>query len=318
LKLYQNDSDSGIHGAAEWVLRRWGKEADIAKIDTELATGKIEAERNWYLTKQGHTMVVFHEPGEFLMGSLDTEEDEYSRETLHRRHVGRTFALASNEVTVEQFQDFLREAATVRHIYVKKFAPEENCPQTAVTWYEAAAYCRWLSDRENVPEDQMCYPPVPEIKEGMKLEPDYLSRTGYRLPTEAEWEYACRAGTQTSRYYGQSEQLLGEYAWYADTSQQRTWPVGNLKPNDFGLFDMHGNAFEWCQGKGGLYSVGIKSKAAEDVEDTTTVSSQVHRVLRGGSFVSEASRFVRSAFRHGDLPWNRFSRYGFRPARTYK
>src|SRR5438094_7675754 len=93
----------------------------------------------------------------------------------------------------------------------------------------------------------MCYPPIDQIKKGMTLPADYLQRSGYRLPTEAEWEYACRAGAVTSRYYGESEELLGKYAWYGSNSAGHTWPVGMLKPNDLGLFDMHGNVYTWCQ-----------------------------------------------------------------------
>src|SRR5262249_29326460 len=106
-----------------------------------------------------------------------------------------------------------------------------------------------LSKKEGLPEDQWCYLPNKNggLAHGMQLAPDYLQRTGYRLPTEAEWEYACRAGAVTSRYYGESEELLEKYAWYGKNSAQRTWPVGILKPNDFGLFDMHGQVDVWCQ-----------------------------------------------------------------------
>ena len=81
----------------------------------------------------------------------------------------------------------------------------------------------------------------------MKIVPDALERPGYRLPTEAEWEYACRAGAVTSRYYGRSVELLGKYAWYLQNSQDRAWPCGQLLPNELGLFDMLGNVYEWCQ-----------------------------------------------------------------------
>src|SRR5262249_17403498 len=126
-------------------------------------------------------------------------------------------------------------------------------PIIAVSWYDAAMYCRWLSEAEGIPEDQMCYPPIQDIQaavkagKGLKLPPDYLRRTGYRLPTEAEWEYACRAGAVTSRYYGASEDSLKHYAWYQLNAANRTWPVGRLKPNDLGLFDMLGNVWQWCQ-----------------------------------------------------------------------
>jgi hypothetical protein len=183
LDLYRDNPDPGIHAASEWVLRRLGKVDDLAEIDTELGTGKAEGERNWYVTKQGHTMVVIPGPVEFLMGSPGTEKDHESNEELHRQRIGCSFAIATKEVTVKQFQDFLRQTPSVRHSYTKKYAPEENCPQMSVTWYEAAAYCRWLSEQEGVSDDQMCYPPIADIKDGMDLPSDYLSRTGYRLPS---------------------------------------------------------------------------------------------------------------------------------------
>ena len=80
----------------------------------------------------------------------------------------------------------------------------------------------------------------------MKILADALKQPGYRLPTEAEWEYACRAGTMTSRYYGRSVKLLEKYAWYLANSQDHAWPCGRLLPNELGLFDMLGNVYEWC------------------------------------------------------------------------
>ena len=129
----------------------------------------------------------------------------------------------------------------------------------------------------------------------MTLPSDYLKRTGYRLPSEAEWEYACRANTITSRYYGDADSLLGEYAWFLQVSDYRTWRVASLKPNGFGLFDMLGNVQEWCQEANSPYSRNLGS-VSEVVEDTEPLEDSGRRSLRGGSF-GVRSPEVRSAYR---------------------
>jgi formylglycine-generating enzyme required for sulfatase activity len=146
------------------------------------------------------------------------------------------------------------------------------------------------------------------------LKENYLSLSGYRLPTEAEMEYATRAGALTSRYFGETEELLPKYAWYSKNSKERTWPVGSLKPNDLGLFDVQGNVYTWCQESYKPYPQG--EEVSEDKEDVLTIISTSSRVLRGGSFCNQAS-FVRSSYRNYLVPTFRNTDFGFRVARTF-
>ena len=314
-ELYRNEPDPGLHAAVEGLLRRWKqdqwlkhleqewakdkqqREQRLQSIGKELAKGK--AKPQWYVTNQGQTMVVIPGPVEFLMGSPPTESQRSDNEQLHRKRIGRTFAIAAKAVTVEQFKRF---NPTFGHSEMRR-CPELDCPILGVTWYEAAGYCNWLSKQEGLPEKEWCYEPNTDGKyeEGMKMFPDYMKRSGYRLPTESEWEYACRAGAATSRYYGQSEELLAKYGWYTKNSGERSWPVGSLKPNDFGLFDMQGNVLTWCQDRYASYVLGQGGTATEDGEDTSPPLDKVGRVLRGGSFAYPAS-LVRSANRYRNQP----------------
>jgi formylglycine-generating enzyme required for sulfatase activity len=285
-----------------------------------------KASPQWYVNGQGQTMVVIPGPAEFMMGSPPTElgrEDrerpptelgQEDRERRHRRRIGRTFAIAAKPVTVEEFLKF-RQGFD----YHKPHSPTENCPMNSTTWYDAAAYCNWLSQQEGVDKDQWCYEPNPDgqYAEGMRLKSNYLSLVGYRLPTEAEMEYACRAGALTSRYYGESEGMLEKYAWFRDNSREHSWPVGSLKPNDLGLFDMHGNVTIWCQERFKPYPASRGGEAVDDTEDTLVVTNLDNRAQRSGCFTYQAMD-VRSATRNWSPPMNPFSNMGIRPARTLR
>lgn len=323
LDLYRNDPDSGIHGAAEWTLRKWGQQDKLKAVDAQLMKVKDWGERRWFVNSQGQTFAVIDGPVEFRMGSPPTEPDRNANDEIpHRRIIPRRFAFAAKEVTVEQYQRFVRENPQfgTGQIFLNKYSPEHNSPMINVNWYGAAAYCNWLSQQEGLPKDQWCYLPNKrgEYTEGMTIPTDVLRRTGYRLPTEAEWEYSCRAGAGTSRYYGHSAELLGQYAWYQDNSLDRVWPCGSLLPNDLGLFDMLGNVFEWCQDQSQGYKPSTGGKQDDIIIIHEYVKQTTSRLLRGGAF-SDLVRtaVVRSALRGKVMPSIGTPLCGFRPARTY-
>ena len=163
-----------------------------------------------------------------------------------------------------------------------------NNPATYVSWNDAVEFCRKLSEQEG---------------------------EEYRLPTEAEWEYACRAGTTTAHSFGDDVSKLEQYAWFDknawDIGEKYAHRVGQKLPNPWGLYDMHGNVYEWCQD---WYAPYGSEKTLTD--PMGPAQGERSRVLRGGSFLNQSSD-VRSASRANDQPDNRYLLIGFRPARTY-
>ena len=104
-----------------------------------------------------------------------------------------------------------------------------------------------------MPKERVVYPPVHQLGEELLLAPDYLTWPGFRLPTQREWEYCTRAGSETSRFFGESDEHLSQYAWWVENAKQSLWPVGTRRPNAWGLFDSYGNVAEWCHPSEGFF-----------------------------------------------------------------
>jgi formylglycine-generating enzyme required for sulfatase activity len=159
------------------------------------------------------------------------------------------------------------------------FEQTDEHPVVNVSWNDAKAFCDWLGGKEG---------------------------KTYRLPSEAQWEYACRAGNTTRYCFGDEESGLGEYAWYDKNSGSRTHPVGQKRPNAFGLYDVHGNVCQWCAD---WYDDNYYEKSPTD--DPAGPSTGTDRVYRGGSRLDDA-RICRSAYRGKSAPGNRSDFLGFR------
>lgn len=183
------------------------------------------------------------------------------------------FEMSATEITQGQYMALMGTNPS-------RFTGDDNLPVESVSWNDAVAFCRALS-----------------LKTGSE----------YRLPTEAEWEYACRAGTSTKYYTGNSESDLARAGWYDGNSGMKTHPVGQKTPNAWGLYDMHGNVFEYCNDWYWSYT-------SENVTNPTGAKIGVFRVLRGGSWYSIDDFNCRSAYRIG-LPGFGDNRCGFRVVR---
>ncbi len=316
LDLYVNDPDAGVHAAAEWTLRRWKQEAALTAANAR-QRGTAPGTRRWYVDGQGLTFSIIARPGEFVMGSRADEPWKRAHETAHRRVVPRGYAIASKEVSIAQFEEFLKSDPKRQQSFAHERARgKPDYPRNDLSWFDAAAFCNWLSLKEGLPT---CYVPngAGVYGPGMSIKANALDLAGYRLPTEAEWEYAARAGTLTSRSHGNSDRLLPRYAWTAGSSGGRSHPCGLLLPNDFGLFDMLGNLTEWTQNEAQEYPAPAKAPAVDLLDGATVIDTNRSRVLRGGTFIDreDDARVMR---RDRAPPADWYPTYGLRPVRTIR
>ena len=208
------------------------------------------------------------------------ESKRYEREhPSHKVAIKSAFYLQSTAVTQEQWKMVMGDNPSVLK------GAGEDCPVENVSWDDAQRFIEKLKETEGVSE--------------------------YRLPTEAEWEYACRAGTTTEFSFGDNAKELGEYTWYIDNSKNTTHPVGQKKPNQWGLYDMHGNLGEWVEDD---WHDGY-NRAPNDERAWIDLPRGSFRVIRGGSWIRNVL-FCRSAFRDSISPDSRYYDVGFRLSRS--
>jgi len=235
--------------------------------------------------------------GGFVMGSPEDEEGRDTDEVQHEVILTHGFEIQTTEVTQTQFM-------AVMGYNPSRFSGCPGCPVERVSWHEAAAYCNALSDAGGLPRCYECSGTgVPVQCAPSAAYPVPYDCPGYRLPTEAEFELAARAGT-TGPSYGD----LDAVAWHAGIAGGRTHEVGGLEPNAFGLYDVLGNVWEWCNDWYGAYPAG-------PVTDPTGPTTGALRVYRGGSWYL-FSEYSRAASRNALAPVVRYGNIGLRPART--
>ena len=306
---HETSPENVIHSSAGWALRAWGVELPPPSSTVEPSDG-----REWFVNSQGMTLLKI-QPGVLVRKDAgDTSNAEPQTVTLTR-----AFYLSDREITVGQFQRFMDDANYPSEKKPEKWggavftvSPTPNHPIQNVSWFDGVLFCNWLSQNE---KRTPCYERTGKKEKindvfGKEIDVDewhlVATGTGYRLPTEAEWEYACRAGTTTEFSSGGDVELLRKYATFVSGNSTTASLCGSNLPSGWGLFDMHGNVWEWCQDCYGAYG-------SDDVRNPVGPSRGSDRVYRGGGWSGDAA-YCRTANRITIVPTFRSSRLGFRLA----
>ncbi len=220
-------------------------------------------------------------PGTFDMGSPEGEKDRHPNEKQHSVTISSAFFMSKYPVTQQQYEAVMKTNPS-------EFSAEKgggpNYPVEQISWHDAVAFCEKLDAAVKS-----------KLPPGMTLQ----------LPTEAQWEYACRAGTKTRFYSGDAPDDLARAGWYGKNSDDKPHPVGQKVANAFGLYDMHGDVYQWCQD---VYMLDYEKLSATDPCNT---APDLYRVMRGGAWRSVA-RNCRAAYRHDVTPGYRGGFVGIR------
>jgi serine/threonine protein kinase/formylglycine-generating enzyme required for sulfatase activity len=303
---YETASDSATHCAAGWALRQWNIEAPALPATSQPSEG-----RQWLVNSLGMTLLKIN-PGEFVR-----KDDRTPKAKDQKVQLTRDFFLSDREISVGRFQQFISDAKYPTAEKPEKwrgvdakFSPTPDHPVQQINWYEAVLFCNWLSHKDG---RSACYERTGKKEKVKRGNSEYerdawrvvADGTGYRLPTEAEWEHACRAGTTTEFASGSDEEMLRRYSVF---QASRPASAGSKLPNAWGLFDMHGNVWEWCWD--GYEKYDAKSPAV----DPTGAAGVPDRVIRGGCW-SYTADSARATYRYWYAPEVPYFGLGFRVAR---
>jgi eukaryotic-like serine/threonine-protein kinase len=261
-----------------------------------------------------YTFIVFPE-GEFEIGSPLDEPERGKDEVRHSVTLTRPFAMLDREITFEELIAFSPSYTG----FMQQFDAASRDAGFGAHWYDSVGFCRWLSQQSGLSESEQCYvdpedldeeqyprEPNPAANWAPRNWPLELGRRGFRLPTESEWEAASRAGTRTAYGYGSDMALLGQFGWFQENSGRHVHPPRELRPTIRGVFDLHGNLFEWTHDSYGGYSESV-------VVDPLGVKGGSSRVFRGGGWDLGAAD-CRVAYRGTLDPARRTNGSGFRLA----
>jgi formylglycine-generating enzyme required for sulfatase activity len=274
------------------------------KPGTAPPPSKAEPVPDLITTKTADITLKLIPTGSFLMGSPDGEGEEDER-PQHRVTISRPFYLGIHPVTQGQYVRLMSQnpswfASTGEGNAKVAGMDTSRFPVEDVSWYDAVRFCNALSQAEG-------------LDPSYKIHGDRVENgggDGFRLPTEAEWEYACRAGTSSPYGFQGGEEEFPHYAWFDENSGGRTHAVGEARANNFGLHDMHGNVWEWTWD---TYWSDYYARSPEI--DPAGPTAAADRVVRGGSWINSADG-ARSAYRSRGTPDHRSIHLGFRVARV--